>query len=226
MSEDTITETTDAGAEVGGMPAGGLYGSSLQPAVVMIGGKEEALGVAVGAAFAKSGLTGNAWNALPDEEREKLIGVEIDRAAPTRAELDGALAALPGDNTDADYVVRGMRSYFGGLFTDDDEKTVREVVKTAEERLALLAASQKKGKRNVRRQVTTNVVDAATTGTVKKTNVVDSDEAELPARVTLAAPYAFYDDENVLHSWLAGSVVEDPAEIAVLVDRGAVFEAE
>lgn len=83
-----------------------------------------------------------------------------------------------------------------------------------------------RGKRAVRRQITTQVVDAVTTSTVPQTTVVDTEEAELPSRVTLAAPYAFYDEENVLHSWLAGSVVEDPAEIAVLVDRGAVFAAE
>lgn len=175
MSDDTNTLTNDSadtGAEVGGMPAGGLYGSSVQPSIVLIGGKEEALGVAVGAAFAKSGLTGNAWNALTEDEREKVVAAEIDPAAPA--------APAPGP----------------------------------------------KGKRAVRRQVTTQVVDPATTSTVQKTDVVDTEEADLPARVTLAAPYAFYDDENVLHSWLAGSVVEDAGDIALLIDRGAVFEAE
>lgn len=50
-------------------------------------------------------------------------------AAPTRADLDKALAELPGSYTDPDYVVNGMRAYFGDLFTADDEAKVREVVK-------------------------------------------------------------------------------------------------
>ncbi|MGJ7529847.1 hypothetical protein [Variovorax sp. GB1P17] len=83
-----------------------------------------------------------------------------------------------------------------------------------------------RGKRAVRRQVTTQIVDAAATSTVATIDVVGTEEAELPSRVTLAAPYAFYDDDGVLRSWLGGSVVEDPAEIALLVDRGVVFEAE
>lgn len=50
-------------------------------------------------------------------------------SAPTRKSLDQALAALPGDNTDPDYVVGAMRSYFGALFTADDEARVRDVIK-------------------------------------------------------------------------------------------------
>ncbi len=50
--------------------------------------------------------------------------------AVTREDLDRALAGLPGENTDADYVVGAMRSYFGALFTDEDEERVREIVKT------------------------------------------------------------------------------------------------
>ncbi|MNY00837.1 HeH/LEM domain protein [compost metagenome] len=45
-----------------------------------------------------------------------------------RANLDAALAELPGDNTDPEYVVRSMRDFFGELFTDADEKKVRELV--------------------------------------------------------------------------------------------------
>lgn len=48
--------------------------------------------------------------------------------AVDRAALDAALAELPGDHTDPDYVVRGMRSHFLDLFTEDDERTVRELV--------------------------------------------------------------------------------------------------
>lgn len=45
-----------------------------------------------------------------------------------RANLDAALAELPGDNTDPEYVVRSMRDFFGELFTDADEEKVRELV--------------------------------------------------------------------------------------------------
>lgn len=49
--------------------------------------------------------------------------------APTREELDAALAALPGDHVDPAYVLRAMRSHFGDLFTDDDASRVCELVK-------------------------------------------------------------------------------------------------
>lgn len=54
---------------------------------------------------------------------------EDHRSAVARAELDKALASLPGDNTDPDYVVGAMRVHFKGLFTDADEAKVRELVK-------------------------------------------------------------------------------------------------
>jgi hypothetical protein len=50
-------------------------------------------------------------------------------AALARAELDQALASLPGEYSDAEYVVNGMRGHFGELFTPDDEATVRALVK-------------------------------------------------------------------------------------------------
>lgn len=49
--------------------------------------------------------------------------------AVTRALLDLALANLPGGNDDPEYVVRSMRSYFGDLFTDEDEAAVRKTFK-------------------------------------------------------------------------------------------------
>lgn len=52
-----------------------------------------------------------------------------ERTAPTQADLEAALAALPGTYTDADYVVTHMRRHFGELFTEADEAEVREVVK-------------------------------------------------------------------------------------------------
>lgn len=50
------------------------------------------------------------------------------RTAPTRADLDAAIAGLPGDQVDPDYVVTAMRSHFGDLFTAGDELMVREAV--------------------------------------------------------------------------------------------------
>lgn len=46
----------------------------------------------------------------------------------TREALDAALASLPGDQKDPEYVVRSMKEYFGDLFTDEDEARVRELV--------------------------------------------------------------------------------------------------
>lgn len=57
------------------------------------------------------------------------IDEEGSGSAPTRDALDTALAELPGGNTNPDYVVGAMRSYFGELFTADDEARVRDVVK-------------------------------------------------------------------------------------------------
>lgn len=70
----------------------------------------------------------------------KIIDAKFDPASPkgsekgaasapkTREGLDTALSALPGGNTDPEYVVRSMKSYFGELFTDEDEAKVRELV--------------------------------------------------------------------------------------------------
>lgn len=53
-----------------------------------------------------------------DEERQQ-----------QRAALDASIAALPGDYTDPEFVVKGMRSHYGDLFTAADEAAVRERVK-------------------------------------------------------------------------------------------------
>lgn len=50
-------------------------------------------------------------------------------AVRTREELDTALATLPGDYTDPDFVVTGMRRHFGELFTAADEAKIRDLVK-------------------------------------------------------------------------------------------------
>lgn len=58
--------------------------------------------------------------------------VDVKPPPPSRAELDAALAALPGDNKDPEYVVKAMRAHFGDLFTAADEARVREAVKPAD----------------------------------------------------------------------------------------------
>lgn len=58
-----------------------------------------------------------------------LVKEDDHRTATARAELDKALAELPGENTDPDYVVGAMRAHFKGMFTDEDEAKVREIVK-------------------------------------------------------------------------------------------------
>jgi hypothetical protein len=46
-------------------------------------------------------------------------------------------------------------------------------------------------------------------------------KTDLPGKIRLTAPYGFM-DENERHCfWTAGSVVTDPAEIALLVERAA-----
>jgi hypothetical protein len=83
-----------------------------------------------------------------------------------------------------------------------------------------------KVKTTVRRQAvvvkTDPVTDVKTTTDVITDVVVD----ETPATATLAAPYAYYDDDGKLNSWAAGQVLVDADEIASLIERGAIFTAE
>lgn len=55
---------------------------------------------------------------------------ELTKNTISREALDLALTALPGDQTDPEYVVGSMRRHFGDLFTQADEDRVRELVKT------------------------------------------------------------------------------------------------
>ncbi|QNN97180.1 hypothetical protein P9A51_gp25 [Xanthomonas phage Xp12] len=68
------------------------------------------------------------YGALPAEQAELQELRSKQGGKPTRKQLDEAIAALPGENTDADYAVGAMRSHFGDLFTQGDELMVREVV--------------------------------------------------------------------------------------------------
>lgn len=56
--------------------------------------------------------------------------MEAKGEARSREELDAALDALPGDQTDPGYVVSSMRNYFGDLFTQEDEERARALVKS------------------------------------------------------------------------------------------------
>jgi len=62
-----------------------------------------------------------------DKKHELHDGAE--RHVATRSELDAALAELPGNYIDPDFVVNGMRQHFGDLFTAEDETKVRNLVK-------------------------------------------------------------------------------------------------
>lgn len=49
-------------------------------------------------------------------------------------------------------------------------------------------------------------------------------DVALPEVAVLAYPFAFWDDDNALRQWSAGTVVTDPDELRLLIDRGALFE--
>ena len=78
----------------------------------------------------------------------------------------------------------------------------------------------------VRRQVTTEALNFSTLRMEPVVEVVEVEVAEVPASVTLDAPYGFYDDDQTYRFWSAGQVVTDSNEIALLIERGAVFKAE
>jgi hypothetical protein len=57
-----------------------LLGSSVLPAMVEIGsGKTVQLGTIVAAAHKASGLSGDAWNALPEDEREGHLATMVEK---------------------------------------------------------------------------------------------------------------------------------------------------
>lgn len=62
--------------------------------------------------------------ARAEAEAEALSQVRTEELA----KLSAAIAELPGDYTDADFVVSGMRSYFAEVFTDEHEAQIRAVV--------------------------------------------------------------------------------------------------
>lgn len=79
---------------------------------------------------------------------------------------------------------------------------------------------------SVRRQRKVQKQVLHTASVVEDTEVEGVESDALPSSLTLAAPYGFYEgegDQQVLRMWQAGQTVTDPAEIALLVERGAVF---
>lgn len=42
-----------------------------------------------------------------------------------------------------------------------------------------------------------------------------------PDTITLAAPYAFYEEDGTFRTWQCGHVVTDPEHIALLMERKA-----
>lgn len=87
-------------------------------------------------------------------------------------------------------------------------------------------AADIKKPRRVRRQEKVVQRDLATGKDSVVAAVTDEDLAEAPTKVTLAAPYGFYEDDGALRSWAQGQQVEDPDEIALLIERGAIFTSE
>lgn len=75
------------------------------------------------------------WKAIgdapPDPEPERPAEASSGwQPKPTREALDDALDDLTKEgHTDPEYVVGGMRRFFGDLFTAEDEKFVRDTVK-------------------------------------------------------------------------------------------------
>ena len=65
---------------------------------------------------------------MNEKRKGDTVAVKVPQRS-LREELDEALAQLPGEYDDPEYVVEGMRSHFGGTFTAEDEKRVRELVK-------------------------------------------------------------------------------------------------
>jgi hypothetical protein len=76
-----------------------LLGSSLLPALVDIGGVQVQLGGLVVAAQVASGLTVNAWNDLPEADREERLSAAVARLAANadalKAEIDPNGIAAP-----------------------------------------------------------------------------------------------------------------------------------
>ena len=81
-------------------------------------------------------------------------------------------------------------------------------------------------KTRVRRQAIATTTDPATDVKTVSAVVTDAEADAPPASATLACPFGYYDDDGAAHWWHAGQVVTDVAEIADLIERGAIFAAD
>ena len=70
-----------------------LYGSSVLPAIVEVGGYKVQLGGIVAAAHAASQLSVRDWNDLPDAERERHLQELIDRLSAAPDTVEAVIAA-------------------------------------------------------------------------------------------------------------------------------------
>jgi hypothetical protein len=52
----------------------------------------------------------------------------------------------------------------------------------------------------------------------------EGEQEDYPSKIQLTAPHAYYEDDGTLKAWQQGQVIDDPDEVAHLVDRGALHE--
>ena len=83
-----------------------------------------------------------------------LVKDDDHRSTVARAELDKALASIPRDETDADYLVGAMRAHFKDVFTGADEAKVRAAVdaNASAQQAEDLAAAEAKAKQEAEEQ--------------------------------------------------------------------------
>jgi len=90
-------------------PATALLGSDVHPSTFDIGGQAIALGDVVRAAFARSGVDVDGWNAFTAEQRHGLIDAELDAlaaAAEAQEKADASPQAEPAEPDPADEAPR------------------------------------------------------------------------------------------------------------------------
>jgi len=129
-------------------------GEERQGRSVLVTGGNRGIGLAIAKAFLANGDKVAVTYRSPSELPDGILGVVADvtddnpqgfviinesdfdgdkhvefRDGPSRGELDAVLGALPGEQTDPEYVVGAIRAHFGELFTADDEARVRTLVK-------------------------------------------------------------------------------------------------
>lgn len=98
---DTKEAERDAGSadDLGVM----LYGSSVLPSLIEIGGKDVQLGTVVAAAHLASGLSAEDWNALDEPAREHLLAEQVEamKAEAAKAAANPPAAKKAAKNANA-----------------------------------------------------------------------------------------------------------------------------